>query len=166
MGSQGIGTTPHVCGELLKMMTGIDFAHVPYRDSLMPDLLAGRVQFYFSPLPAAIGYLREGKLRALAMTTAMRSSLLPDVPTIGEFVPGYEATGWFGVCAPNTTATAIIDELNKEANTVVVDTQARARLTAVGVEPTTTTPAEFAKFISEEADKWAKVIKFANLKPE
>jgi tripartite-type tricarboxylate transporter receptor subunit TctC len=97
MASQGVGTTPHICGELLKMMTGINFVHVPYKDALMPDLLAGRVQFYFSPTPQAVGYVRDGRLRALGVTSATRSAALPDIPAIAEFVPGYEANGWLGI---------------------------------------------------------------------
>jgi tripartite-type tricarboxylate transporter receptor subunit TctC len=164
MGSQGIGTTPHVCGELLKMMTGAGFVHVPYRGSLMPDLLAGQVQFYFSPMAQAIEYVRDGRLRALGVTTATRSDLLPDVPAIGEFVPGFLAIGWYGICVPRGTATPIIDKLSTAIIAGLADTNLKARLLALGIEPRPMTPPEFGKFIVEETAKWAKVIKFAGVK--
>ena len=166
MGSQGIGTTPHVCGELLKMMTGAGFVHVPYRGSLMPDLLAGQVQFYFSPMAQAIEYVRDGRLRALGVTTATRSDLLPDVPAIGEFVPGFLAIGWYGICVPRGTATPIIDKLSTAIIAGLADTNLKARLLALGIEPRPMTPPEFGKFIAEETAKWAKVIKFAGVKVE
>jgi len=166
MGSQGIGTTPHVCGELLKMMTGAGFVHVPYRGSLMPDLLAGQVQFYFSPMAQAIEYVRDGRLRALGVTTATRSDLLPDVPAIGEFVPGFLAIGWYGICVPRGTATPIIDKLSTAIIAGLADTNLKARLLALGIEPRPMTPPEFGKFIVEETAKWAKVIKFAGVKVE
>ena len=166
MGSQGIGTTPHVCGELLKMMTGAGFVHVPYRGSLMPDLLAGQVQFYFSPMAQAIEYVRDGRLRALGVTTATRSDLLPAVPAIGEFVPGFLAIGWYGICVPRGTATPIIDKLSTAIIAGLADTNLKARLLALGIEPRPMTPPEFGKFIVEETAKWAKVIKFAGVKVE
>jgi tripartite-type tricarboxylate transporter receptor subunit TctC len=166
MASQGIGTTPHVCGELLKMMTGVDFVHVPYRGSLIPDLLGGQVQVYFGPLPALIVYIRTGELRALAVTTAMRSEALPDIPTMGEFLPGYEASGWFGVGAPKNTPVEIIDKLNSEISADVADPDLKARLVGLGVAPRAMTPTEFGKFIAAEIDKWGKVVKFAGIKPE
>ena len=166
MGSQGIGTTPHVCGELLKMMTGAGFVHVPYRGSLMPDLLAGQVQFYFSPMAQAIEYVRDGRLRALGVTTATRSDLLPDVPAIGEFVPGFLAIGWYGICVPRGTATPIIDKLSTAIIAGLADTNLKARLLALGIEPRPMKPPEFGKFIVEETAKWAKVIKFAGVKVE
>jgi tripartite-type tricarboxylate transporter receptor subunit TctC len=166
MASQGIGTTPHVCGELLKMMTGVDFVHVPYRGSLMPDLLGGQVQVYFGPLPALIVYIRTGELRALAVTTAMRAEALPDIPTMGEFLPGYEASGWFGVGAPKNTPVEIIDKLNSEISADVADPDLKARLVGLGVAPRAMTPTEFGKFIAAEIDKWGKVVKFAGIKPE
>jgi len=165
MASQGIGTTPHVCGELLKMMTGINFVHVPYKDALMPDLLAGRVQFYFSPTPQAVAYVRDGRLRALGVTSAARSPALPDIPAIAEFVPGYEANGWLGIGAPKGTSTEIIERLNKEIVALVADPKEKARLLALGVESKPMTPAEFGKFIAADIAKWAKVIKFAGIKP-
>jgi tripartite-type tricarboxylate transporter receptor subunit TctC len=164
MASQGIGTTPHVCGELLKMMTGIDFVHVPYRGNLMPDLLAGQVQFYFSPTAQAIEYVKDGRLRALAVTTAKRAALLPDVPTIGEFVPGYEASGWYGIAAPAGTPADVIGRLSSAILAGVADPKLKARLEALGIDPTPRGPAEFAKFIADETAKWAKVIKFADIK--
>jgi len=166
MGSQGIGTTPHVCGELLKMMTGAGFVHVPYRGSLMPDLLAGQVQFYFSPMAQAIEYVRDGRLRALGVTTATRSDLLPDVPAIGEFVPGFLAIGWYGICVPRGTPTPIIDKLSTAIIAGLADTNLKARLLALGIEPRPMKPPEFGKFIVEETAKWAKVIKFAGVKVE
>ena len=166
MGSQGIGTTPHVCGELLKMMTGVGFVHVPYRGNLMPDLLAGQVQFYFCPMAQAIEYVRDGRLRALGVTTATRSELLPDVPTIGEFVPGFVAIGWYGICVPRSTPTAIIDKLSTTIIAGLADSNLKAHLLALGVEPRPMTPNEFGNFIADETAKWAKVIKFAGVKVE
>ena len=165
MASQGVGTTPHVCGELLKMMTGINFVHVPYKDALMPDLLAGRVQFYFSPTPQAVGYVRDGRLRALGVTSATRSAALPDIPAIAEFVPGYEANGWLGIGAPKGTSTDIIERLNTELVVLITDPNVKARLLDLGVDSKPMTPAEFGRFIAAEAEKWAKVIKFAGIKP-
>jgi tripartite-type tricarboxylate transporter receptor subunit TctC len=166
MASQGIGTTPHVCGELFKMMTGVDFVHVPYRTNLMPDLLAGQVDFYFGPMPQAIEYVRDGRLRALGVTTAARAGALPDVPAIGEFVPGYVAVGWFGICVPIGTPSVVIDKLNAEISAGVAGSALKARLIALGVEPMATTSVEFGKFVADDIEKWAKVIKFAGIKPE
>jgi len=167
MASQGIGTTPHACGELLKMLTGIDVTHVPYRASLVPDLLAGQVHFYFSPVPQPLEYIKDGRLRALGVSTAKRLDVLPDVPSIGEFVPGYEAIGWAGVGAPKGTPAAIIDTLNARIGEIVnSDTQMAVRLRDGGVLTRTMTSAEFGSFIVAETEKWAKVIKFANIKPE
>jgi tripartite-type tricarboxylate transporter receptor subunit TctC len=163
MASQGIGTTPHVCGELFKMMTGVDFIHVPYRANLMPDLLAGQVHFYFSPMPQAIEHIKDGRLRALGVTTARRADALPDVPAIGEFVPGYVVVGWFGICVPMGTPTVIVDKLSAEISDGVADPALKARLISLGVEPMVRTPAEFRKFIADEIEKWAKVIKFAGI---
>lgn len=164
MASQGTGTTPHVSGELFKMMTGVDFVHVPYRGNLMPDLLAGQVDFYFSPMPQAIEYVRDGRLRALGVTTATRAEALPEVPAIGEFVPGYVAVGWFCICAPTGTPPTVVDKLNTEISAGVVDPTLKARLIALGVQPRARTPVEFGKFIADEIEKWAKVIKFADIK--
>jgi tripartite-type tricarboxylate transporter receptor subunit TctC len=166
MASQGVGTTPHVCGELLKLMTGITFTHVPYRTALMPDLLAGQVHFYFSPLPQPIEYVKDGRLRGMAITSATRSELLPDVPTVGEFVPGYQAVGWVGVGTPKSTTPEIIDKLNKEIGALISEPQMKARLVSLGVEPKPMTPGEFGKFVAEEYEKWADVIRRADVKPE
>jgi tripartite-type tricarboxylate transporter receptor subunit TctC len=166
IGSAGIGTPPHVCGELLKMLTGVDLVHVPYRGSYIPDLLGGHVQVSFGPIATLIEYIRTGKLRALAVTTAMRSNALPDIPTVGEFVPGYEASGWLGIGAPKGTSTEIIERLNKEINAVIAAPDVKARLVGLGVEPMSMTPAEFGKFIADDTEKWAKVIRFANIKVE
>ena len=165
MASQGVGTTPHVCGELLRMMTGIDFVHVPYKDALMPDLLAGRVQFYFSPTPQAVGYIKDGRLRALGVTGATRLAVLPDVPAIREFVPGYEANGWLGLGGPRGTPHEIIERLNKAIVAADADAKIRARLLAMGTEVRPMTPAEFSGFIAADIKKWAEVIKFAGIKP-
>jgi tripartite-type tricarboxylate transporter receptor subunit TctC len=164
MASQGIGTTPHVCGELLEMMTGIDIVHVPYRGNLMPDLLAGQVQFYFSPTAQAIEFIKDGRLRALAVTTARRAALLPDVPAIAEFVPGYAASGWYGLVAPTGTPRAAVDNLSSQVLAGVADANVKARLLALGIEPVPRGPAAFGKFIADETAKWAKVIKFANIR--
>lgn len=165
MASQGVGTTPHVCGELLKMMTGINFVHVPYKEALMPDLLAGRVQFYFSATPQSVGYVRDGRLRGLGVTSATRSAALPDIPAIAEFVPGYEANGRLGIGAPKGTSTEIIERLNTELVVLIADPNVKARLLDLGVDSKPMTPAEFGKFIAAEVEKWAKVIKSAGIKP-
>ena len=165
MGSPGIGTPAHVCAALLKMLTGADLVHVPYRGSYMPDLLGGQVQVSFSPIPTVIEYIRTGKLRALGVTTAMRARELPDVPSIGEFVPGYEASGWLGIGAPKGTSSEIIERINKEINAVIEDPALKARLIGLGVSPMSMTPAEFKRFIADETDKWARVISFAGIKP-
>jgi tripartite-type tricarboxylate transporter receptor subunit TctC len=164
MASPGVGTAPHVCGELFKMMTGVDLLHVPYRGNPLPDLLGGQVQVAFLFIPVMIELVRTSKLRALAVTSATRSDTLPDVPAVGEFVPGYEATGWYGIVAPKNTSIDIIEKLNKEINAVVADPDMKTRLVGLGVQPMSMTPVEFGKFIGDEIDKWAKVIKFANIK--
>jgi len=166
MASQGVGTSPHVAGEMLMMLTGINLVHVPYRGNLVPDLLSGQVQLYFSPLPQVIQYVRDGRLRALAVTSTARSEALPDVPTLAEFLPGYEASGWYGISAPAGTPGDIIDTLNKEMNVGLADPALKAKLLAIGVVPKPMTPGEFSKFIANEIDKWAKVVKFANIKAE
>jgi len=166
MASFGNGSALHVFGELFKMMTGVDLVHVPYRGSFMPDLLGGQVQVAFTPIPMSIEYVRDGKLRGLAVTTATRLEVLPDIPAVGEFVPGYEASGWYGFGAPKSTSTEIIEKLNKEINAVVADPNIKARLVGLGVPPMSMGPAEFDKLIADETEKWAKVIKFAGIKPE
>ena len=166
MASAGVGTGPHVAGELFRMMTGIDFVHVPYRSNYLPDLLAGQVQFAFTPTPAAVAFIRDGRLRALGVTTATRSEVLPDVPAIGEFVPGYVAAGWYGICAPAGTPTAIIDKLNAAITAGDGDPEMKSHLASLGVQPRPMKPEEFGKFIADETEKWGKVIKFAGIKAD
>jgi tripartite-type tricarboxylate transporter receptor subunit TctC len=166
MGSAGIGTPPHAFGELFKMMAGVDMVHVPYKGSYVPDLLSGQVQVVFSPIPTTVAQIRAGQLRALGVTTAKRSNALPDVPSIGEFVPGYDATGYFGVGAPKTTPADIIDRLNKTITAGVTDPTVKAKLVNLGVEPMPMTSAEFGKLIAEETEKWGKVVKTAHMKAE
>jgi tripartite-type tricarboxylate transporter receptor subunit TctC len=166
MASQGVGTSPHVTGELLVMMTGIDLVHVPYRGNVVPDLISGQVQVYFSPLPQVIEFVRDGRLRALAVTSATRTDALPDVPALAESVPGYEASAWYSICAPKATPGEIVDKLNKEINAGLADPALHAKLLAVGLEPKAMTQAEFAKFVGDEIQKWSKVVNFANIKAE
>ena len=168
MASAGIGTSAHVAGELFKMMTGVSMTHVPYRGTapVITDLLGGQVQVYFDPITGSVGYIRAGKLRALAVTAATRSDALPDIPTVGEFVPGYEATQWFGIGAPNKTPAEIIDKLNKEINAGLADSTLKARLTDLGGTPLSSSPADFGKLIADETEKWGKVIRAASIKVE
>jgi tripartite-type tricarboxylate transporter receptor subunit TctC len=166
MGSGGIGNVSHVAGELFKMATGIDMIHVPYRGSPLPDLLGGQIQVVFSPIPASIEYIRTGKLRALAVTTATRSEALPDIPTVSEFVPGYEAILWDGIGSPSNTSPEIIAILNKQVNAALADPMFKRRLVDLGMEPFANTPAEFGKFIADDTEKWGKVIRAANIKPD
>jgi tripartite-type tricarboxylate transporter receptor subunit TctC len=168
MASPGNGTSLHVVGELFKMMTGVNMVHVPYRGGgpALTDLLGGQVQVYFTGTVSSIEYIKTGRLRALAVTTATRSEALPDVPTVSEFVPGYEASGWFGVGAPKSTPTEIIDKLNNEVNAALADPKMKARLADVGGTALSGSPADFGKLIADETEKWAKVIKFAGIKPE
>jgi tripartite-type tricarboxylate transporter receptor subunit TctC len=164
MASGGIGSSPHVCGELLQIMTGIKLVHVPYRSNYMADLLAGQVQVVFNPIAQALPLIREGKLRPLAVTPAKRAAALPDVPSIGEFVSGYDAFGWYGLGAPSKTPVEIINKLSDAMNAALADAKSQARLADLGVEPMPLTTAEFAKFIADETDKWAKVIKSTGIK--
>jgi tripartite-type tricarboxylate transporter receptor subunit TctC len=168
MGSPGNGTSQHLSGELFKMMTGVDMVHVPYRGSAqsLGDLLGGQVQVSFDPLAASIEYIKSGKLRALAVTTAVRSEALPDLPTVGDFVPGYEASGWNGVCAPRNTPVEIIEKLNKEINAGLADPKVRARLAELGLTTLAGSSAEFGKLIAEETEKWGKVVRATNIKLE
>jgi len=166
MGSGGIGNVSHVAGELFKMATGIDMVHVPYRGSPLPDLLGGQVQVVFSPIPASIEYIRTGRLRALAVTTATRSEALPDIPTVSEFVPGYDAILWDGIGSPSNTPPEIIAILNKQVNAALADPMFKRRLVDLGMEPFANTPAEFGKFIADDTEKWGKVIRAANIKPD
>lgn len=168
-GSSGIGSAPHLAGELFEIMTGTNVVHVPYRGSGGPlnnDLLSGQVQVSFLAMATTIGHIRSGKLRALAVTSARRSVALPDVPAIGEFVPGYEATAWDGLAAPKNTPRAIIDQLNRETNAGLADPKLSAHRREFGGEPMAMSPAEFGQFIASETEKWGKVIKQAGLKVE
>jgi len=168
MASAGNGTPQHVSGELFKMMAGVNMTHVPYRGSApaLADLLGGQVQVMFDTMPASIEYLRAGKLRPLAVTTATRSESLPDIPTVADFVLGYESSAFYGVAAPKNTPAEIIDKLNKEINAALADPRTNARLVALGGTPFTGSPAEFGKLIADETEKWAKVVKFAGIKPD
>jgi tripartite-type tricarboxylate transporter receptor subunit TctC len=168
MASGDIGTPSHVAGELLKMMAGIDVVHVPYRGTVLAltDVLGGQIQVTFSGLASAIEYIRAGRLRVLAVTTATRSDALPDVPTVGEFVPGYEASIWFGVGAPKGTPIEIVENLNKEINAGLADPKIKAQLADLGGAVLALSPAEFGKLIADETEKWGKVIRAANIKPQ
>ena len=166
MASAGNGSVPHVAGELFKMMTGVEMLHVPYRGSHFSDLLGGQVQVVFTPLPAAIGYIRAGTLRALAVTTARRSDALPDIPTVGDFVPGYEASSFYGVGAPKNTPVEIINKLNAVINAGLADPSMKARLAELGGTMFAGSPADFETLIANETEKWGKVIRAANIKPE
>jgi tripartite-type tricarboxylate transporter receptor subunit TctC len=168
MASAGNGTAVHIAGELFRMMTGVDMVHVPYRGTpaAMTDLLGGRVQVIFDNMPGSIGYLRAGKLRPLAVTTAARSQLLPDVPPLADFVPGYAASAWYGVGAPKGTPAEIIAKLNQAINAALADPAMQARLIDLGGTVLPGSPADLARFIAEETDKWGKVVRFAGIKPE
>jgi len=164
--STGIGGMDHVAGELFKMMAGVDLVHVPFRTTPFAELRGGQVQVWFPALASSIGYIKSGQLRALAVTTATRSNELPDVPTIGEFVRGYEASVWHGIAAPKETPVAIVDKINREINTRLADPNLKARFTALGGAVLSGSPTDFGKLIAEETEKWAKVIKSAGIKAE
>src|SRR5215472_7167847 len=166
--SAGIGSTIQLCGELFKIMTGVNMVHVPYRGNApaLTDLIAGQVQVIFADVPSSIEHVKAGKLRALAVTTAERSEILPAVPTVSEFLPGFEASNWFGVAAPRNTPAEIINKLNKEINVALAEPKIKARLADLGAASLTGSPADFGKLISKEAEKWGKVIRAANIKPE
>jgi len=168
MASSGNGTIQHMAGELFKMMTGVDMVHVPYRGGApaLTDLLGGQVQVMFAFMSSSIEYVRAGKLRALAVTTTMRSPVLPDTPVIGDFVSGYEASGWTGVGLPKNTPAEIVDKLNSEINLGLADPKISARLADLGSTVVVGTPADFGMHIANETEKWAKVIRAANIKPE
>jgi tripartite-type tricarboxylate transporter receptor subunit TctC len=168
MGSPGVGTSPHMAGELFKFMTGIEMAHVAYRGSaqVITDLLGGQIQVYFAPIAASIGTIKDGRLRALGVTTATRVPAIPDVPTIAEFVPGYESSAFYGIGAPRDTPAEIVDALNKQINAGLADPAMKARLAELGSSPFPSSPAEFGKLVVSETEKWAKVIKSANIKPD
>ena len=168
-GSPGIGTPGHAAGELLKMTTGIDINHIPYRGGAAPaltDLMSGQVQVAIVTTGASIELIRSGKLRPLAMTTSTRLEVLPDIPTVAEFLPGYEASGWLGVGAPKNTPAAIVDILNQEINAGLADSRLKSRLAELGNVALPLSPAGFGKLITEETEKWARVVKFAAMKPE
>jgi len=164
--SAGYGTVNNVAGELFNMMAGVRLVHVPYRGSYVPDLMGGQVQLSFAPMPSVIEFIRAGKLRALAVTSATRSDALPNIPTVGEFVPNYEAIVWHGLGAPNNTPIEIIDMLNKEINTVLDDPKTKERFAELGGAVLAGSPANFGKLIAEEIKKWGNVIQSANIKLE
>jgi tripartite-type tricarboxylate transporter receptor subunit TctC len=168
MASGGHGAPSHASGELFKMLTGVNMVHVPYRGAApaLTGLLAGQVQVYFSPLVASIEHIKVGKLRALAVTTARRSEVLPDIPTLADFIPGYEASTWLGVGTPKNTPAEIVDRLNKEINAALAEPKLKARLADLGGEVLSGSPADFGRLIGEETEKWAKVIRAANIEPE
>ena len=162
------GGTVLLTGVLFNMMAGVSIVHVPYSNQMqaVTDLIAGRVQVSFDAMPTTIEYARAGKLRALAVTTATRSPALPDVPSVGEFVPGYDASSWHGVYAPRNTPAEVVEKLNKEINAGLADPMLKERLAGLGGTVTPGTPADFGRFLAEETEKWAKVVKFAGLKPD
>src|SRR5262249_9669508 len=164
MASAGNGTGPHMAGELFKIMAGVDMVHVAYRGSppALTDLLAGQVQVIFAPLSSSIEFVKAGKLRGLAVTSAARSDVLPDIPTVAEFVPGYETAGWFGVCAPRKTPDEIIDKLNREINAGLADPKMKARFRELSATTFGGSPSDFAKYIADETEKWGKVARTAN----
>jgi tripartite-type tricarboxylate transporter receptor subunit TctC len=164
--SGGIGSAAHISGELLKMIAGVNMLHVPYRGGApaLTDLIGGQVQMMFDPVPTSIEYIKAGKVRALAVSTATRSEALPDIPTLGDFLPGFEASNWYGVGAPKNTPVEIVEKLNKEINAALADPEMKARLADLGGTVIPGSPTQFAKLIADETEKWAKVIKFAGLK--
>jgi tripartite-type tricarboxylate transporter receptor subunit TctC len=168
MASGGMGSVSHLAGELFKKMTGVNIVHVPYRDPspAFTDLLAGQVQLFFVTPPPSIDFIRTGKLRALAVTTTTRLKVLPNIPTVGEFVPGYEASSWYGIGARRNTPAGIVDKLNKEINAALADTEMKARIADLGATVLPGSPADFGKFIADETEKWGKVIRAANIKPD
>jgi tripartite-type tricarboxylate transporter receptor subunit TctC len=168
MASAGNGSAPHMAGELFKMLAGVDLVHIPYRGQgpALTDLLGGDVQVLFATAPGTTDYIRTGKLRALAVTSAARAEVLPELPTVADFVPGYEASQWYGLSAPKNTSADIVGKLNREINAALADPRMRERLAAIGGEPLPGSPAEFGKLIAEETEKWAKVVRAAGIKPE
>ncbi len=166
MASNGNGSTGRIYGGLFRMMTGVDMVHVPYRDNPLPDLLEGRTQVYFSPISSAIGFIKSGKLRALGVTSATPWAMTPDTPTIGEAVPGFEASGWMGIAAPRGTDPATVDLLNREINLALADTKFQQSLAGFGGEVFGGSPSDFGAFMAAYTEKWAKVISFAGIKPD
>jgi tripartite-type tricarboxylate transporter receptor subunit TctC len=168
MASSGVGSTPHLAGELFKMMAGVDIQHVPYRGAApaMTDLLAGQVQVYFVTTPSSMQYIKSGQLRAIAVTTAKRVSELPGLPAISEFVPGYDASAWYGLGAPRDTPKDIINKLNREINAAVADASIKKRFDDLGCTIIAGSPADLAKLITDDTERWAKVVRFAGLKAD
>ncbi|MGB6756524.1 MAG: tripartite tricarboxylate transporter substrate-binding protein, partial [Xanthobacteraceae bacterium] len=164
MASGGNGTSSHLFGALFGMMAGVDLVHVPYRTNYMTDLIGGQVQFVVNPIPQSMEFVKGGKVRALAVTTPARLKALPDLPTVGEFVPGYEAVGWYGVGVPKNTPAPIVAALNAAMTAALAEPEPRGRLAELGVEPMPMTPAQFAKFIDSENEKWGKVIRAADIR--
>jgi len=166
--SGGVGTSPHLSGELLKTMTGINLVHVPYRGTApaLSDLLAGQVEVLFDNIPGSIGHIRSGKVRALGVTGSKRVAAIPEVPTMGETVPGYDVSIWYGIAAPRGTPPEIVAKLNQAVNAVLADPKLQARLAELGGEPMPTTPAQFGKLVAEETERWGKLIRAANIKAE
>jgi tripartite-type tricarboxylate transporter receptor subunit TctC len=162
--SGGNGSSSHIFGELLKKMAGIDLTHVPYRSSFMPDMLSGQIQMTINPIPQAMEYVRTNRLRAIAATTAQRLDFLPDIPTVDETVKGYVATGWYALSAPRNTPADIVSKLNEATNAALADPKVKERLAVLGVEPMPMTPANFAKFIKDESDKWSNAIKITGIR--
>jgi tripartite-type tricarboxylate transporter receptor subunit TctC len=168
MASAGNGTSSHMAGELFKMMAGVDMVHVPYRGQgpALTDLLGGQVQVMFATTPGTTEYITVGRLRALAITTATRAEALPDLPTVGDFLPGYESSQWYGVGAPKNTPAEIVDRLNKEINAGLADPSMKARLAVLGGTPLIGSSTDFGKLIADETEKWGKVVRLASIKPE
>jgi tripartite-type tricarboxylate transporter receptor subunit TctC len=168
MASGGIGTSTHIAGEFFKMLAGVNLVHVPYRGSApaLTDMIGGQVHVMFDILPSSLQHIRAGALRALAVTSATRSEVLPDLPTLGDFLPGYEATAWYGVAAPRSAPSEIVHKLNNEINAGLADPKIKARLADLGGAVTPGSPADFGKLVAEEIEKWGKVVKFSGAKPE
>jgi tripartite-type tricarboxylate transporter receptor subunit TctC len=164
MASGGNGTSSHIFGALFMMMAGVSLVHVPYRTNYMTDLISGQVQFVVNPIPQSMEFVKAGKVRALAVTTRARLAALPDLPTVTEFVPGYEAVGWYGVGAPKDTPADVIGKLNAALTAALGEPESKARLADLGVEPMPMTPIQFAKLIASENDKWGKVIRDASIR--
>jgi tripartite-type tricarboxylate transporter receptor subunit TctC len=168
MASSGNGTSPHIAGELFKMMVGVNMVHVPYRGAgpALTDLLGGQVQVMFPTMSSSLAYIKDGKLRPLALTTSTRSEVLPDVPTVGDSLPGYEASTWYGVGAPKNTPTEIIEKLNREINSILAAPPMKAQLATLGNSTLLLSPAQLGKLVADETEKWGKVIRAANIRPE
>jgi tripartite-type tricarboxylate transporter receptor subunit TctC len=164
--TQGVGSGPHVSAELFKMLTGVDLVHLPYKGNYTTDLIGGQIPLAVAPIAQVIEFVRDGRLRAIAVTTATRSDALPDVPAIGEFVPGYEAAGWYGICAPAGTPADIVAKLSTTIVAIGADATFKSRLVALGVESMPMNTDQFKKFVADEIDKWAKVVKFAAIKAD